>query len=88
MATKAKAKAGETQADVQPTPGEPQKGAPAGVTEPQATRSPAEDRAGEKASKGEIEANPAQKYEDHKGPQRVGADVGTAYPVDGPAPKH
>lgn len=40
----------------------------------------------EKVSKGEIEANPAPRYEDATGPQRVGADTGTAYPVDGYAP--
>lgn len=35
----------------------------------------------EKTVGGEIEANPAPKYEDHDGPQRVGADTGTAYPI-------
>lgn len=40
---------------------------------------------------GEIEANPAKRYEDHDGPQRVGAHTGTAYPIPDesspPAPK-
>lgn len=44
-----------------------------------------------KTTNGEIEANPAPKYEDVSGPQRVGADTGTAYPIpdDGsnPPPK-
>lgn len=40
----------------------------------------------EKVSKGEIEANPAPKYEAVDGPQRVGADTGTAYPIDGYTP--
>lgn len=36
---------------------------------------------------GEIEANPAKKYEDHDGPQRLGAHTGTAYPIpDEPSP--
>lgn len=43
--------------------------------------------AGPKNKNGEVEAQPAEKYENYDGPQRVGADLGTAYPITGEPPK-